>query len=84
MRYRCLVYHSWRGKVLEGVELRICPSNTAPHLIELNTWDALGTQKSRPHAWGRLGLSRHGLMSVAVGTVGRVMTWSTPRAPPPL
>jgi len=48
MCYRCLVYHSWRGKVLEGVELRICPTNTAPHLAKPTTWDAAGTQK-RPH-----------------------------------
>ena len=47
MCYRCLVYHSWRGKVLEGVELRICHTNTAPHLANPPTWDALGTQNAR-------------------------------------
>lgn len=50
MCYRCLVYHSWRGKVLEGVELRICPSNTAPHLAKQPTWDALGTHENTPES----------------------------------
>ena len=50
MRYRCLVYHSWRGKVLQSVELRICPSNTAPHLVNPPTWDALGTHENTPES----------------------------------